>query len=127
MAKRIRSNKLVGVIAWLAALAMTGCILEDEVVVATDMELTVDASTKAVGEDFSFSYDARGTALNRVVVQYGDGNEDSDSTFFGAFQSSEMAGVMVHAYDSTGTFTVVGWVEDLAVGSDTVQLTVTVN
>jgi len=127
MAKRIRSNTLVGVISCLAALAITGCILEDEVVIPTDMNLTVDASTKAVGEDFSFSYDAQGTALNRVVVQYGDGNQDSDSTFFGVFQSSEMSGVMVHAYDSTGTFTVVGWVEDLAIGADTVELTVTVN
>ena len=127
MAKRIRSNKLVGVISWLAALAMTGCILEDEVVVPTGLNLTVDGGTKAVGEDFSFSYDAQGTALNRVVVQYGDGNQDSDSTFFGAFQSAEMSGVMVHAYDSTGTFTVVGWVEDLAIGADTVELTVTVN
>ena len=127
MAKRIRSNKLVGVIPWLAALAVAGCILEDEVVVPTDMNLTVDASTKAVGEDFSFTYDAKGTALNRVVVEFGDGNQESDSTFFGVFQSSEMAGVIVHAYDSTGTFTVVGWVEDLAVGADTVQLTVTVN
>jgi hypothetical protein len=34
---------------------------------------------------------------------------------------------MVHSYDATGTFTVVGWVEDLAVGADTVELTVTVN
>jgi hypothetical protein len=127
MAKIIRSNKLVGVIPWLAALAVAGCILDEEAVVPTNMDLTVDASAKAVGEDFSFTYDAQGTALNRVVVEFGDGSHDSDTTFFGAFQSATMSGVMVHSYDSTGTFTVVGWVEDLAVGADTVELTVTVN
>jgi hypothetical protein len=127
MARRIRSSKLVSLIPWLAALTVAGCILDEEVVVTTGITITVDANTKAVGEDFSFSYDAQGTALNRVVVKYGDGNEDADTTFFGAFQSAAMAGIMVHAYDSTGTFTVVGWVEDLQVGSDTVQLTVNVN
>ena len=34
---------------------------------------------------------------------------------------------MVHAYDSAGSYTVLGWVEDLATGVDSVQLMVTVN
>jgi hypothetical protein len=38
-----------------------------------------------------------------------------------------MAGIMEHAYDAAGSYTVIGWVEDLAVGADTVQLVVDVN
>ena len=127
MVKRTRSNKLARMIPWLGTLAVLSCILEDEVIVPTQLLLTVDGSTKSIGEDFSFSYDAQGTALNRVVLEYGDGSTDSDTTFFGGAQSAEMAGIMVHAYDSVGSYTIVGWVEDLAVGADTVILTVDVN
>ena len=129
MVKRTRSNKLARLIPWLATLAVMGCLLDgplDEVT-PTEFILMVDQSTRAVGEDFSFTYDAQGTALNRVVIEFGDGNSQSDSTFFGVFQSAEMDGTMVHAYDSAGSYTVIGWVEDLAVGADSAQVTVEVN
>ena len=129
MVKRIRSNRLARLIPLLATLAVMSCILDGPLDEAreTQIILTVDAEVKGVGEDFSFTYDAQGTALNRVVVEFGDGASQADSTFFGVFQSAEMDGVMIHAYDSTGSYTVLGWVEDLAVGIDSVQLVVTVN
>ena len=127
MVERTRPNTLARLIPWIAPLAVLSCILPPEEDLPTQMTLTVDEYTKATGEEFSFSYVAQGTALNRVVVQYGDGQSDADSTFFGIYQSAEMAGIMEHAYDVAGSYMVIGWVEDLAVGADTVQLTVDVN
>ena len=128
MVKSTRLNKVIRLIPWLTTLATLGCILDGPIneVTPTELIFTVDQNTKAVGEDFSFSYSARGTALFRVVVEYGDGTLHSDSTFFGAFQSARMEGTVDHAYDAAGSYTVIAFVEDLAVGADSAQLVVQV-
>ena len=127
MVERSHPNTLIRLIPWIVPLAVLSCILPPEEELPTQITLTVDENAKNVGEDFTFSYEAQGTALNRVIVRYGDGESNADSTFFGIYQSSEMAGVMVHAYAAAGSYTVVGYVEDLAVGVDSAQLVVDVN
>ena len=112
----------------LAALAVMGCLLDDDTALETQLTLTVDQTTRAVGEEFTFTYAATGTALHRVVVDFGDGALDADTTFAGGGgASTTMDGAMAHAYSAAGSYTVTGWIEDLAVGADTVIIAVEVN
>lgn len=124
--KRTSVKRIARLVPLLTTFAALSCsILDEETVLETRLTLTVDQSPKAVGEDFTFTYSAQGTALSRIVVEFGDGEVDADSTFFGG-ASETMDGVMLHAYDSAGSYTVTGWIEDLAVGADTVILMVDV-
>lgn len=125
MVKKTSAKRIARLLPLLTALAAVSCILDDEAALETRLTLTVDQSTHAVGEDVTFLYAAQGTALHRIVLDFGDGAIDADTTF-GGRTSSLMEGVMVHAYDSVGSFAVTGWIEDLAVGADTVLVMVEV-
>ena len=114
-------------VTWLVPFALVACsVIDPAEERPTEITLTVDETTKAAAEEFTFTYAAQGTALHRVVIDFGDGSLQADSTFFST-ASATMDGFMRHAYDSTGTYVVIGWVEDLAVGADTTELAVVVN
>ena len=85
-------------------------------------------------------YSAEGTGLVLVYVEYGDGGADTAS-FSGGFEKPgedywntdtlfypgpiEVGGTLIHAFDSVGTFLVIGYAVGAAgVASDTVVLTV---
>ena len=121
-------KRVIRTFPWFAALAVMGCLLDDDTALETQLTLTVDQTTRAVGEDFTFSYSATGTALHRIVVDFGDGALDADTTFAGGSgASTTMDGAMAHAYAGPGSYTVTAWIEDLAVGADTVIIAVEVN
>lgn len=126
MVKRTLAKRIARLLPCLTALAIVGCsILGDEPALETRLALTVDQGQRVVGEEFTFTYMAQGTALSRIVVEFGDGATDADTTFFGG-SSATMEGSMLHAYDSAGSYTVTGWIEDLAVGADSVVIAVEV-
>ncbi len=126
MTNRTGVKKVTRALPWFAALAVMGCLLDDNTALETQLTLTVDQTPRAVGETFTFTYSATGTAIHRVVVDFGDGAMDADTTFNGG-TSTEMDGAIAHAYAAAGSYTVTGWIEDLAVGADTVIIAVEVN
>jgi hypothetical protein len=86
------------------------------------LEIAVDKATAAIGEDVAVSVDARGTSLNGVVVEYGDGVADSLSAF-GAVSAQT---TFVHRYQEVGTYVVRGRAEDGPTGTARDSATVVV-
>lgn len=87
------------------------------------IELTADRTTAKTGQDVNFLADAVGAILDGIVLAYGDG--EADTLFTSGSQTAH--GRFVHAYEATGTFSVVGTVYDGRQGpaSDTVVIQVT--
>jgi hypothetical protein len=81
--------------------------------------LTADRTSAPVGTEVQFDYEASGTFISGVIIQYGDGALDSIPS--NGAQSS--AGVRRHAYTEAGEFLVIGRVEDAAKGALTEQIT----
>ena len=86
------------------------------------IELVADRSTAVVSDTVRFTYDARGTSIEGVYVDFGDGVVDTTLTL-GANSAS---GIVSHAWNRTGTFTVVARAEDLATGVATAQVVIQV-
>lgn len=86
------------------------------------IQLSADKSSVPEGGTVTFTYSAKGTYLNGVVIDYGDGVADSVFT-----QGSQKAdGVVSHEFALAGTYTVVGRAEDGATGTATAEVVIQV-
>jgi hypothetical protein len=94
----------------VAVVALAAC-LDDSITGTRPLAFSMTASTQtaSVGQDITFSYEATGTALQWVVVDYGDGLAD---TVFTSSNVVEASGTLTHAYDLTGDFLVSGKAEN---------------
>lgn len=86
------------------------------------LTMTADPPSASTGQDVTFSYDAVGSILVAIIMDYGDGTGDTLDTA-GAQTAS---GRFVHAFETPGTFSVVGTIFDNLQGSasDTVVVQV---
>ena len=113
-------------VRWITLLAMVvllGCSLIDvDENRRLSITLTVDATSKAVDEEFTFAFTGEGQSLNGVILNYGDGSVDSVATM----QSVTVSGQLDHAYSDPGSYTVIGRLEDATLGEDSAQVTVQV-
>ncbi len=85
--------------------------------------LTSDRTTAKIGQDIIFDFDATGSILDGVTLEYGDGVADT------VYASGAMTahGQFLYAYASAGTFTAVGTAHDARQGPamDTVIVQIT--
>jgi len=104
-----------GALALVAALALWGCSdLSVEGGGPLDLVITPSATSAAVGTEVRFDYEVRGTFLNGVIFDYGDGSP-LDSVPTSGAQSAR--GQRRHTFDAAGQFQVTGRVEDASQGS----------
>ena len=118
----MKSRTLTALGAALALVAAGACLEEDVTGVRTaDIDLVVPQTTVSTGEVVNVTFEAQGTGIARVVIDWGDGQSDT-TTFSGPV---EVAGDRTHAYAAAGTFVLVGTVAASAgVASDSVTITV---
>lgn len=83
-------------------------------------DLTADRATARTGQDVTFSFTAKGTALDGIIVDFGDGKADTLQTA----NATTASGRFVHAYATVGTFTAVGTVWDAQQGPATDQVVI---
>jgi len=90
-------------------LAASGC-LDDNITGTRPLTFSFSASptTTSVGQTITFSYEGTGTLIQGVIVEYGDGAIDS---VFTPGTVVEVAGVLDHKYETTGTFQALGRLE----------------
>lgn len=86
------------------------------------ISLTADRASAVVGQDVTFTYDVTGELLDRVTIEYGDGVADTIVT--NGAQSAH--GRAVHAYDTAGSFTVLGVAYDGVQGPDSATVAIQV-
>lgn len=115
--------KAAGVVAVSAVIGWSCSSIASSGGEPLSLTLTADRQTAAVGQDVTFTYEARGTSISGVLLDYGDGALDS----INSFGSQSATGRRVHAYGEAGDFTVVGTVFDAVDGtrSSTAAITVT--
>lgn len=131
------------IVSALAVLVVAGSACLDDSITGVrelSMALTAGATVVSAGDSVTFDYTAEGNGLVWVYVEYGDGGADT-ATFSGGFEEPdeevgrtdtlfypdpiEVGGTLIHAFDSVGTFPVVGYAVSAAgVATDTVTLTV---
>jgi len=120
----MKSPRSITAVLLVAAAASAGC--SDLTFVGGDpaaFELTIEGSaTPLVGDTAAFRYQASGTSLSGVILEYGDGVADSIGTF-GAVTAS---GVAVHTYAEAGSYVVEGRLEDAVQGVVRDEVTVEV-
>ena len=118
-----RRFAMVMVMAMAFSGVTTACL--DDSITGTrplSFSVTADVTTPVVGQDVTFSFEAGGTGLRSVAIDFGDGVTDTTS-YFGPVAAT---GQVLHAYTSTGIFLVRGTaVANAGVASD--EITVTVN
>ncbi len=110
-----------GLLALGAALVLGACL--DDVTGVRPLTFSLEASptTASVGDSVSFEYEATGTGLAIIFLDYGDATADT-LTFDAPL---EIGGFLRHAYDSAGTYEVVGIaVANAGQARDTVNVTV---
>ena len=105
----------------LAALMAWGCS-DIKITGAKPLTFTLDAdrTSAPVGVEIEFHFEATGTYLNGVILEYGDGA--SDSIVMNGAQTA--SGRRKHAYDDAGTYQVIGTLEDASEGPRTATLSV---
>lgn len=86
------------------------------------LTLTTDRQTAAVGQDVTFTYDATGTSISGILLEYGDGALDS----INSYGSQTASGRRVHAYGAAGDYVVVGTIFDAVDGTRSATAAVTV-
>lgn len=86
------------------------------------IQLTADRTSVPAGGSVTFTFDAKGTFLNGVIVNYGDGVEDSVP----ALGAQTATGSLTHAFELSGSYTVVGRAEDDATGIATAEVVIQV-
>jgi len=84
--------------------------------------LSAEPASPRAGQEARLSYDAIGSMLVGVIVDFGDGTADTVDTF-GAQTAS---GYFLHTYQAPGTFTVIGSVYDNLQGPASSELTLQV-
>ena len=110
----------------LLAITLLGTLacLDDSITGTRELSfsMTIDLTTPTTGQDITVSFDATGTGLSSVAIDFGDGVVET-KTYVGPI---EVGGQATHAYGSTGVFIVRGEaVANAGVASD--EITVTVN
>lgn len=118
-----RTRRALGTAAVLAVALVACSEITFEGGGPATLTLTSDRASVGAGDQVTFSYDARGSILIGVIVAYGDGQ--ADSVDLAGAQSA--SGRVFHAYQSAGSYTVVGTLLDNLQGSTTAELTVTVS
>ena len=85
--------------------------------------LISDRTTAKTGQNITFDFDATGSILDGVIIEYGDGVDDTIYTS-GAMTAH---GQFLHPYGSAGTFVAVGTAYDAVQGQamDTVVVQIT--
>ena len=103
----MRAIKLFAALLWVGTVA-SGC-LDDSITGTRAVTLTIDVDVQsaAVGEPVTVSYDATGTGIASVVVDWGDG-ESTPAEFQG--RPVEATGVVEHAYSDAGSYAITGTV-----------------
>lgn len=104
--------------------AATAACLDDSITGTRTLGLTLssDLTTAAAGENITFGYDAQGTQLRRVYMDFGDGMADS-TTFEGT--ALEASGQFVHSYAIAGMYVVRGRaVAQAGTATDSVMVTI---
>lgn len=86
------------------------------------IQLSADRTSVPAGGSVEFSYDARGTYLSSVAIEYGDGVVDSVLTL----GAQSAAGVVSHTFELPGSYTVIGRAEDRATGTATAEVVIQV-
>jgi len=110
----------------IAALATATAACLDDSITGTrtlDFSLTADNASAAVGSNVTFRYDAQGTGLSLIRIDWGDGMADSV-----VFPSAtvEGAGDLAHAFGLAGPYTVRGEAVTF-IGTARDSVTVTIN
>jgi len=86
------------------------------------IQLSADRTSVPAGGSVTFTFEATGTYLNGVVVDYGDGVVDSVSTL----GAQTAAGSVSHSFGLPGSYTVVGRAEDGVTGTATAEVVIQV-
>lgn len=104
-----------------AVLATTAC-LDDSITGTRPLTFSLTASTQSadVGQEITFNYEATGTALHWVVVDYGDNMAD---TVLANSNVVEAAGTLTHSYALAGDFLVSGKAENFT-GIETQEIAI---
>jgi hypothetical protein len=114
-------------VVWTAAIAMVAAGACSEVSFEgggpVSITLISDRTTATTGQNIAFDVEARGSILDGVIIDFGDGVADTMYTS-GAMGAH---GQFLHAYESAGTFAAVGTAYDAVRGqaSDTVVVQIT--
>jgi hypothetical protein len=106
--------------------ASTAACLDDSITGTRPLTFTLEASpsTAIVGDSLDFTYQATGTSIGGVILDYGDGV--ADTVLAETFNEVERAGTLRYAYTVAGTFEVVGRVvTSIGTRADTVQVEIT--
>ena len=114
----------MAVVLLLTAVVVAGCI--DDSITGTrplSFSMSASATTVVVNTDVTFAYEATGTQLQYVWVDYGDGAADT-VPLGGNILLAE--GSLTHAFGTTGSFAVSGGARGSA-GTETQQVTIQVN
>jgi len=86
------------------------------------IQLSADRTDVPGGGSVTFTYDVKGTFLSGVVIEYGDGAADTVLT-----QGAQSAsGVVSHAFQLPGSYTVTGRAEDSSTGTATAEVVILV-
>jgi len=120
------SSRIPSVLASVTALLAVGVLwaCSDSVVeIGSELELELDApATSALSDSVSVAFEARGRSLLGFVLRYGDGSVDSVRLS----GSQSAGGQLRHLYQETGTYTLVGEVQDGIEGNIMAEVTLTV-
>lgn len=85
--------------------------------------LSADQTAPTAGGTVTFSYDAVGSILVGIILDYGDGTADSVA----ASGAQTAVGHLAHTYEAAGTFTAEATVLDNLQGSATAQVQIQVS
>jgi PKD repeat protein len=109
--------------AMILSVAAAACLEDVTGTRPLTLDLDADVSTTTVGEEVTFTFAATGTRLTSVTLDFGDGGAETKAYAGGAVEVNDFA---VHAYESAGTYDVVGRALD-SQGAVEDTLTITVN
>lgn len=117
------ARRTPAILAVLAAALVGAACLDDDITGTRTLSFSLSANptTATVGQSITFTYNATGTGISAIVVDYGDGGLDT-LTFSGPL---EVAGTLNHAYQAAASYVATGQVIAVAgVASETVTITV---
>ena len=86
----------------LAILLVAACTTLDIEALPTAITLSVNRTSAPVGQPFEFTYEATGTFLAGVILDYGDGAVDT----IRAPGAQRMSGRPQHSFSAAGSFVV---------------------
>ena len=118
-------KRVVAALAGVILTVVAGACLDDSITGTRPFTFSINATptTVLVSEDVTFRYEATGTDLRIIWFDYGDGTAD---TVLLGFTILEADGTLTHAFETTGSFSVLGRVRAQA-GLDSARITIQVN